>query len=467
MQEKPSASTRADREIAGSYGPDTVRRTVPVATREPHPLGVWSHPGITRSVRRGKECCVGYCAAYRTPRGSSRTHGDGEPFPSREVVHTHPQKEHHISEPRINERIRVPEVRLVGPNGEQVGIVRVEDALRLAAEADLDLVEVAPMARPPVAKLMDFGKYKYEAALKAREARKNQVNTVIKEIKLRPKIDPHDYGTKKGHVERFLKAGDKVKVTIMFRGREQSRPELGFRLLQRLAEDIVELGYVESSPKQDGRNMVMVLGPTKKKADARAEQRRRRESGSVAVAHDEPMDLGDLTHLATEIQEPEVADVIEVEEIQEPEVAQATEVDAGRPSVADAPEPAANAPAPTATAPAPRTPTPAPSTPTPAPSAPAKATPAKAASPKPAASTPRAAPAAPATPAPARGGPGHPDPATDPPAGSAPRTTRQDHHVSRVGLTPTARVARTPCGRPRTPHPKEHRPHGRGSPCRR
>ncbi|HEY8307447.1 MAG TPA: translation initiation factor IF-3 [Lapillicoccus sp.] len=304
-------------------------------------------------------------------------------------------------------------MRLVGPNGEQVGIVRVEDALRLAAEADLDLVEVAPMARPPVAKLMDFGKYKYEAALKAREARKNQVNTVIKEIKLRPKIDPHDYGTKKGHVERFLKAGDKVKVTIMFRGREQSRPELGFRLLQRLAEDIVELGYVESSPKQDGRNMVMVLGPTKKKADARAEQRRRRESGSVAVAHDEPMDLGDLTHLATEIQEPEVADVLEVEEIQEPEVAQATEV-AQVTEVADAPEPAANAPAPTATAPAPRTPTPAPSTPTPAPSAPAKATPAKAASPKPAASTPRAAPAAPATPAPAAAAPATPTPRPTP-----------------------------------------------------
>ena len=177
-------------------------------------------------------------------------------------------------------------MRLVGPNGEQVGIVRVEDALRLAAEADLDLVEVAPMARPPVAKLMDFGKFKYEAALKAREARKNQVNTVLKEIKLRPKIDPHDYGTKKGHVERFLKAGDKVKVTIMFRGREQSRPELGFRLLQRLAEDITELGYVESSPKQDGRNMVMVLAPTKKKADARAEQRRRRELSSMPAPDD-------------------------------------------------------------------------------------------------------------------------------------------------------------------------------------
>ncbi len=169
-------------------------------------------------------------------------------------------------------------MRLVGPNGEQVGIVRVEDALRLAAEADLDLVEVAPMARPPVAKLMDFGKFKYEAALKAREARKNQVNTVIKEIKLRPKIDPHDYGTKKGHVERFLKGGDKVKVTIMFRGREQSRPELGFRLLQKLAEDIAELGFVESAPKQDGRNMIMVIGPTKKKAEAKAEARRARET---------------------------------------------------------------------------------------------------------------------------------------------------------------------------------------------
>ncbi|WP_437440874.1 translation initiation factor IF-3 [Serinicoccus kebangsaanensis] len=174
-------------------------------------------------------------------------------------------------------------MRLVGPNGEQVGIVRVEDALRLAAEADLDLVEVAPMARPPVAKLMDYGKYKYEAAMKAREARKNQVNTVIKEIKLRPKIDDHDYGTKKGHVVRFLKAGDKVKVTIMFRGREQSRPELGFRLLQRLAEDVAELGHVESAPKQDGRNMVMVLGPTAKKAQVRQAKRRDAERAQNAA----------------------------------------------------------------------------------------------------------------------------------------------------------------------------------------
>ncbi|WP_245851880.1 translation initiation factor IF-3 [Mobilicoccus massiliensis] len=176
--------------------------------------------------------------------------------------------------------MRVPQVRLVGPNGEQVGIVKIEEALRLAGEVDLDLVEVAPMANPPVCKLMDYGKYKYEAALKAREARKNQVNTVIKEIKLRPKIDPHDYGTKKGHVERFLNAGDKVKVTIMFRGREQSRPELGFRLLQRLAEDVADIGFVESAPKQDGRNMIMVLGPTKKKADAKAQQRRARDAAA-------------------------------------------------------------------------------------------------------------------------------------------------------------------------------------------
>lgn len=146
-------------------------------------------------------------------------------------------------------------------------------ALELAQEYDLDLVEVAATARPPVCKLMDYGKFKYESAMKAREARKNQAHTVIKEMKLRPKIDPHDYDTKKGHVVRFLKQGDKVKITIMFRGREQSRPELGFRLLQRLADDVQDLGFVESSPKQDGRNMIMVLGPHKKKTEAMAEAR--------------------------------------------------------------------------------------------------------------------------------------------------------------------------------------------------
>ena len=119
---------------------------------------------------------------------------------------------------------------------------------------------------------MDYGKFKYEAALKARESRKNQTQTIVKEIKLRPKIDPHDYGTKRGHVERFLKAGDKVKVTIMFRGREQSRPELGFRLLQKLADDVNELGFVESQPKQDGRNMIMVIGPHRKKTESKADR---------------------------------------------------------------------------------------------------------------------------------------------------------------------------------------------------
>lgn len=183
-----------------------------------------------------------------------------------------------ISEPRINDRIRVPEVRLVGPAGEQVGVVRVEDALRLAEEAGLDLVEVAPEARPPVAKLMDYGKYKYEAGQKARDARRNQANTQLKEIRFRIKIDDHDFATKTGHVKRFLEGGDKVKVMIMFRGREQSRPEAGIRLLQRLADEVADISVVESTPRQDGRNMTMVLAPTRKKADAMVQQRERREA---------------------------------------------------------------------------------------------------------------------------------------------------------------------------------------------
>ena len=219
-------------------------------------------------------------------------------------VSTVTQGGHISTEPRINERIRVPEVRLVGPAGEQIGIVAINDALRLAQEADLDLVEVAPMARPPVAKLMDYGKFKYESALKARESRKNQAQTVIKEIKLRPKIDPHDYGTKKGHVERFLKQGDKVKVTIMFRGREQSRPELGFKLLQRLAGDIAELGFVESAPKQDGRNMIMVIGPHKRKTEAmaaaRAERATRSGSRGAPPGESEATEPAAATAAATE-----------------------------------------------------------------------------------------------------------------------------------------------------------------------
>ncbi|WP_433066852.1 translation initiation factor IF-3 [Dactylosporangium sp. CS-033363] len=194
-------------------------------------------------------------------------------------------------EPRVNEQIRAREVRLVGPEGEQVGIVPLERALQLAADVDLDLVEVAPMARPPVCKLMDFGKFKYESALKAREARRNQQQTVIKEMKLRPKIDPHDYETKKGHVVRFLKAGDKVKVTIMFRGREQSRPELGFRLLRKLSEEISELGFVEAAPKQDGRNMIMVLAPHRNVKAAATERRDGKADGSAGPEGEPVADL--------------------------------------------------------------------------------------------------------------------------------------------------------------------------------
>ena len=146
---------------------------------------------------------------------------------------THYVQELVISEPRINDRIRVPEVRLVGPGGEQVGVVPLADALRLAEDAELDLVEVAPNAKPPVCKLMDYGKYKYEAAVKARESRKKQVKAVLKEIRFRLKIDTHDYETKVGHARRFLSGGDKVKAMIQFRGREQQRPEMGVRLLER------------------------------------------------------------------------------------------------------------------------------------------------------------------------------------------------------------------------------------------
>ena len=170
-----------------------------------------------------------------------------------------------------------------------------DQALRLAQEADLDLVEVAPTARPPVCKLMDYGKFKYENAQKAREARRNQTNVIIKEMKLRPKIDAHDYDTKKGHVVRFLSAGDKVKITIMFRGREQHRPELGFRLLQRLAEDVDELGFVESSPKQDGRNMVMVLGPHRKKAEAKNQLKAEKEAQMAERAAEEAEDKAERT----------------------------------------------------------------------------------------------------------------------------------------------------------------------------
>ncbi|HEY7882102.1 MAG TPA: translation initiation factor IF-3 [Streptosporangiaceae bacterium] len=336
----------------------------------------------------------------------------------------------HIStEPRINERIRVPEVRLVGPAGEQVGIVAINDALLLAQEADLDLVEVAPTARPPVCKLMDYGKFKYESALKARESRKNQAQTVIKEIKLRPKIDPHDYGTKKGHVERFLKAGDKVKVTIMFRGREQSRPELGYRLLQRLAADVEELGFVEAQPKLDGRNMIMVIGPHKRKTGpqheprtervpARASARAARDSGASADSEHEPAPAP-AAAAAAAAQDPFVR------------------------APATTPEPVAETPAPQA---APR-PAAAPSRP-----APASRPQGPAAAPSRPAPTPRPAPSGPSGPRPSAPRPQQPSAAPRP---SAPRTAqpgpRPAPAAPRPGPTPSA-------PRPAAPRPAAPRP---------
>jgi translation initiation factor IF-3 len=164
---------------------------------------------------------------------------------------------------RINERIRVPEVRLIDENGQQLGVMATDGALRYAQDKDLDLVEVAPEARPPVTRVLDYSKYKYEQAQKQKQARKHQTQITIREIKFRPKIADQDYETKKRHVERFLRHKDKVKVTIMFRGREVTHPERGEMILNRLAEELEELAQVEQRPQQDGRNMTMMLGPSK------------------------------------------------------------------------------------------------------------------------------------------------------------------------------------------------------------
>jgi translation initiation factor IF-3 len=167
---------------------------------------------------------------------------------------------------RINERIRVPKVRLIGADGEQLGIVEIAEAMKRAQDADLDLVEVAPGSKPPVTRLLDYSKYKYEQEQKQKAARKHQTQVNVREIKLRPKIAVHDYETKKGHVERFLRQRNKVKITIMFRGREQAHPERGRNLLQRLFEDLDGLAVIESAPLQEGRNMSMMLAPSKEVA---------------------------------------------------------------------------------------------------------------------------------------------------------------------------------------------------------
>ncbi len=164
---------------------------------------------------------------------------------------------------RINERIRVPEVRLIDETGAQLGVMPTQEALRQAQDKDLDLVEVAPEAKPPVTRILDYSKYKYEQAQKQKQARKHQQQITVREIKFRPKIAEQDYETKKRHVERFLRHKDKVKVTIMFRGREVTHPERGEMILDRLAEELAELAIVEQRPQQDGRNMTMMLGPSK------------------------------------------------------------------------------------------------------------------------------------------------------------------------------------------------------------
>ena len=164
---------------------------------------------------------------------------------------------------RINERIRVPEVRLIDENGQQQGVISRDEALDYARQRDLDLVEVAPDARPPVCRVLDYSKYKYEQEQKQKAARKHQQNITVREIKFRPKIAEHDYDTKKGHVVRFLKHRDKVKVTIMFRGREVTHPERGEMILNRLADELGDLAVIEQRPTQDGRNMIMMLAPAK------------------------------------------------------------------------------------------------------------------------------------------------------------------------------------------------------------
>jgi len=181
-------------------------------------------------------------------------------------------------------------VRLVGADGEQIGVIDTREALRQARDLDLDLVEVAPQADPPVCRIMDYGKFKYERDVRQKEARKKQSRTGLKEIKFRPKIDPHDYATKKGHVTRFLNGGNKVKVTIMFRGREMAHTDLGRKILDRLVADLGETIVVESFPKQEGRNMIMVIGPNKRYVEAQAKEAAKlaRESEQPATEATEP-----------------------------------------------------------------------------------------------------------------------------------------------------------------------------------
>jgi translation initiation factor IF-3 len=248
---------------------------------------------------------------------------------------------------RINERIRVPEVRLIDDQGQQIGVLKTADALVFAQERDLDLVEVAPEARPPVCRVLDYSKYKYEQAQKIKQARKHQQQITVREIKFRPKIAEHDYDTKKHHVERFLKHKDKVKVTIMFRGREVTHPERGTAILDRLAEELSEIGVVEQRPMQEGRNMTMMMAPSKAVLTGRVDAAGEGTDGE-ATAPAAPHDghVGDVA--STAIQGPSASDAAASETPQGAELsADGAAAADGKPSLtAAAPEPSGSVEAP-------------------------------------------------------------------------------------------------------------------------
>ena len=222
---------------------------------------------------------------------------------------------------RINDRIRVPEVRLVGEDGKQIGVIKTPDALAYAQERDLDLVEVAPEARPPVCRVLDYSKYKYEQAQKQKAARKHQQQITIREIKFRPKIAQHDYDTKKGHVTRFLLGKDKVKITIMFRGREVTHPERGTMLLDRLAEELSEIAVIEQTPLQDGRNMTMMLGPSKSVLSGEQDGSKPPEDGAKASEADGKAPEAEAKPPEAEAEPPEAAATAPEAEAKPPEAA--------------------------------------------------------------------------------------------------------------------------------------------------
>jgi translation initiation factor IF-3 len=243
---------------------------------------------------------------------------------------------------RVNETIRVPQVRLIDDDGSQIGVKARDEALEYAWAKNLDLVEVAPDANPPVCRVMDYGKYRYDQEQKQKLARKHQSTITIKEIKLRPKIDPHDYATKKGHVVRFLRQRDKVKVTIMFRGREMSHPERGRALLERLAEDVSELGVIESAPIQDGRNMVMLLAPVRELPPTKPGANEAPEAGSEAA---KPEAAAAAEAPAEKVAAPKAAKAAKPKAAK-PKAAAAPEVEDEEPTAAESAEPAVAAPEP-------------------------------------------------------------------------------------------------------------------------